>query len=84
MHFSLLVHFRFIIWRKANKIAIQLAITPDSELKIDDDVKIGFSMNFTYSTVPSSTPEKKDAQQRHALSSRVFITVGKIAAADAQ
>lgn len=35
-------------------------------------------MHFTYSTVPSSTPEKKDSQQRHALSARIYINAGKI------
>ncbi|KAG5673323.1 hypothetical protein PVAND_003383 [Polypedilum vanderplanki] len=68
---------KFILWRKANKIAIQLSITPNGELKVNDDVKIGFSMNFTYSSVPSSTPEKKETQ-RYALCARIYINAGKI------
>jgi dynactin-4 len=70
---------KFIIWRKANKVAIQLNIQPEADLKLGDEVKIGFTMNFTYSSVPSSTPEKKDfQQQRHALSARIYINAGKI------
>lgn len=70
--------FRFVLWRRANKIAIRLNLQPDENLKVGDDVKIGFNMNFTYSTIPSSTPDKKEAQQRHALSVRVYINAGKI------
>lgn len=45
-----------------------------------DEVKVGFTMHFTYSTVhTSSTPEKKDSQQRHALSARVYFNAGNVA-----
>ena len=35
-------------------------------------------MHYTYSTVPSTTAERKDSQQRHALNARVYLNVGKI------
>jgi hypothetical protein len=68
------------LWRKANKVAINLTLTPSESLKVGDEVKIGFAMHFTYSTAhTSSTPEKKDSQQRHALSARVYITAENVA-----
>lgn len=68
---------KFVIWRKANKIAVQLSITPN-DMKVNDEVIIGFTMHFTYSTVPSTTAERKDSQQRHALNARVYINAGKV------
>ncbi|KAL7016620.1 hypothetical protein ACKWTF_010073 [Chironomus riparius] len=68
---------KFVIWRKANKIAIELSITPN-DLKVNDEVIVGFTMHYTYSTVPSTTAEKKDSQQRHALNARVYLNVGNI------
>lgn len=65
-----------MIWRRSNKVAIKLSITPDSNLKAGDDVIVGFSMQFTYVNTVSS-PDKKEPQ-KHALTSRVFITAGKI------
>lgn len=69
-----------MIWRRSNKIAIKLIATPNDDLKPDDDVIIGFSMQYTYvntvSNVASAT-DKKDPQ-KHALTSRVYVNVGKI------
>lgn len=44
-------------------------------MKANDEVIIGFTMHFTYST---ATVERKDSQQRHALNARVYINAGKI------
>lgn len=57
-----------------------MILTPDIKLMSGDEVKVGFTMHFTYSTVhTSSTPEKKDSQQRHALSARVYFNAGNVA-----
>lgn len=74
-------YFSFIVWRKANKVAVNVNVAPDPNLKPGDDVVFGFTMQFTYSQVQTSTPEKDSQQpQRHALSVRVYINAGKIAA----
>lgn len=84
-NYDFFFNFRFILWRKANKVAINLSLTPDGKLMSGDEVKVGFTMHFTYSTVhasSSSTPEKvllKDSQQRHALSARVYFNAGIVA-----
>lgn len=78
-HKGLIVFFlfyRFVIWRRSNKVAIKLSITPDSNLKAGDEVIVGFSMQFTYVNTVSNSPDKKD--KKHALTSRVFVTAGKI------
>jgi hypothetical protein len=54
-----------------------LSITPN-DLKVNDEVIVGFTMHYTYSTVPSTTAERKDSQQRHALNARVYLNVGNI------
>lgn len=71
---------RFIIWRKANKVLMRLNVTPSSDLKVDEDVITGFTMQFTYSNAHTSTPEKDSQPHRHALSVRVYVNAGKIAA----
>ncbi|CRK88090.1 CLUMA_CG001875, isoform A [Clunio marinus] len=69
---------RFIIWRKANKVEIKLNVIPCDGLKKDDDIITGFTMQFTYSNVHTSTPEKESQGLRHALNVRVYINPGKI------
>jgi dynactin 4 len=72
----------FIIFRKANKVAIKLNVTADADLKPNDEVVTGFTMQFTYSnnSAHTSTPEKDSQVARHALSVRVYVNAGKIAA----
>lgn len=72
--------FSFIISRKANKVSIRINVTPSDDLKADDEVITGFTMQFTYSNVHTSTPEKDSQSSRQALSVRVYVNAGKIAA----
>ncbi len=65
-----------MVWRKANKVAIRILITPDKDLPANSDVFVGFNMQYTY---VNATPDKKDPQ-KHALTSRIYINAGKIAA----
>lgn len=53
---------------------------PNADLAANDDVLTGFSMNFTYNSINSSTPEKHSQTQRNALTVRVYINAGKIGA----
>lgn len=57
-----------------------MSVVPDSDLKANDDVLIGFTMQFTHNNAPASTPEKDSQPQRRALSVRAYVNAGKIAA----
>ncbi|XP_055632676.1 dynactin subunit 4 [Toxorhynchites rutilus septentrionalis] len=69
---------KFIVWRKANQIAIKLAVQPRDGCQPDDDIFIGFSLQYTYvNTVveKSGTPTKGPLMQ--ALTTRVYIKLPK-------
>lgn len=68
---------KFVVWRRANKVVIELTVCPLEECKVNSDVTVGFSMQFTYVNTVTSTPDKKEPQM-HALTSRVYINLGKI------
>ncbi|XP_031629358.1 dynactin subunit 4 [Contarinia nasturtii] len=75
---------KFILWRKANKVAIDLNVRPQTNLlKVGDDVVAGFTMQYTYvntvvgSTAASST-SSSDKKERHALSVRVYVRLGQV------
>lgn len=70
---------KFITWRKSNKVTIKMNFIPDEALKPGDDVTLGFLMQYTYVNTVTNTPEKKEPQ-KHALTSKVYIKVGKIEA----
>jgi hypothetical protein len=59
---------------------MKLNATPDTGLKSGDEVVTGFTMQFTYSSAHTSTPEKDSQPQRHALSVRVYLNAGKVEA----
>lgn len=78
---------KFILWRKANKVAIELNVKPRTDLlKVGDDVVAGFTMQYTYvNTVVGSTATggalsalAGDKKERHALSVRVYVRLGKV------
>ncbi|XP_055586514.1 dynactin subunit 4 [Uranotaenia lowii] len=70
---------KFIIWRKANHVAMKLAVQPTAECTSEEDIVIGFSLQYTYvNTVveKSSTPTK--SPQRQALTTRIYLNLGKM------
>lgn len=70
---------KFIIWRKANQVAMKLAVQPNEDCNPEDDIIIGFSLQYTYvNTVveKSSTPTK--GPQKQALTTRVYVKLGKL------
>lgn len=84
-YFKLFSLYRFIIWRKANQIAMKLAVQPREGCNPDEEIVIGFSLQYTYvNTVveKSSTPTK--GPQKQALTSRVYIKLGKLSGNDAE
>lgn len=64
--------FRFIIWRKHNKLSLKFFTTPNADLKSGDEVIIGLTLKYTY--VNTVFPEK----MKHELFAKVFVTAGKI------
>lgn len=54
-----------------------MIVTPNEDLSFDDDVIIGFSMQYTYVNTVTNAAERSDPQ-KHALSTRIYINVGKI------
>lgn len=75
---------RFILWRKANKVAIELNVKPQTDLlKVGDDIVAGFTMQYTYvNTVVGNTSAaggaSGDKKEKHALSVRVYARLGKV------
>lgn len=79
--------FKFISWRRANKVAIDLNVKLQSDLlKVGDDVVAGFSMQYTYvNTIvgsaavsgATSTPIG-DKKEQHPLNVRIYVRLGKV------
>ncbi|XP_058445255.1 dynactin subunit 4 [Malaya genurostris] len=72
---------RFIIWRKANQVALKLAVQPNEGCVAGEEICIGFSLQYTYvNTVSdkSNTPTK--GPQKQALTTRIYIKLGKLIA----
>lgn len=80
----------FIVWRKSNKVAIELTAKPDVDsLKIGDEVFAGFTMEYSYvntvvgntttvsTTAVAGSSDKKEPQ-KHTLSSRVYVKLGSV------
>lgn len=76
---------KFISWRRANKVAINLTVRPDTNLlKVGDEVVAGFTMQYTYtntvvgSNATASTQTSGDKKEKHALSIRVYVRLGQV------
>uniref|UniRef100_A0A182VSQ4 Dynactin subunit 4 n=1 Tax=Anopheles minimus TaxID=112268 RepID=A0A182VSQ4_9DIPT len=87
---------KFIVWRKANHVIIRLGVQPKPGASSDEDVVVGFSLQYTYfntvaekSVAPSpstaattlSGPNKE--QKGHALNTRIYVNLGKLRSANA-
>lgn len=80
---------KFISWRRANKVAIDLNVKPKTDLlKVGDDIVAGFTMQYTYvNTIVGSVSAASgtstpiiggDKKEKHALSVRIYVKLGKI------
>lgn len=67
---------RFVMWRRSNKVAIELTINP-LDAKSGDDVIVGLRIGHNYMNTFPNTTDKKDPQE-HSLVSRVYLKVGTI------
>lgn len=78
-----LFFLRFIIKRKSNKVFIKLNIVPDSDLKSDEEVVAGFTLQFTYVSNQSASRMADESLteasiREHALSVRTYVDAGKV------
>lgn len=87
----LVFFFRFIVWRKANHVVIRLGVQPKPDVQPDEDVVVGFTLQYTYfntvadksvgSAAATSTPSLSGTskeQKWHALNTRIYINLGKL------
>lgn len=77
MEYHLHFLFRLVKWRKSNKAFIKLAVSPAADLKIDDEVICGFTMQHIYTNVIPATVENKQPQ-KYDHKVRVFLRLGTI------
>jgi dynactin-4 len=75
---------KFITLRKANYVTIKLPVQPMADVKVGDDVYVGFSMQYTYTSVAASMGEKATNVSTPtgapvALTTRVYVNIGKLA-----
>ncbi|XP_037026479.1 dynactin subunit 4 [Bradysia coprophila] len=68
---------KFVVWRRSNKVAVELTVNP-LDCKSGDEVVVGFSMQYTYVNTATSGAVDKKEPQTHALTSRVYLRIGKI------
>lgn len=79
---------KFIVWRRSNKVVIQLMVNPHVDsMQAGDEVVVGFTMQYTYvNTVASNVAAVAGAtasstageKERHALNARVYIRLGPV------
>lgn len=67
---------RFVVWRRSNKVAIELTVHP-LDGRPGDDVLVGFCIGHNYKNTFPNTTDKKEPQE-HELTSRVYLKVGTI------
>nr|CAD7446585.1 unnamed protein product [Timema bartmani] len=67
---------KVVVWRKANKAAVKLAVQPHGTLSQDGvDVRTGFMLKYSY--VNTITTLEQKTPQRVELQARVYLNVGK-------
>lgn len=67
---------RFVMWRRSNKVAIEITVHP-LDGRPGDDVVVGFRIEHNYTNTFPNTTDKKEPQE-HSLTSRVYLKVGTI------
>ncbi|XP_053678465.1 dynactin subunit 4 [Anopheles nili] len=82
---------KFIVWRKANHVAIRLGIETKPDVPAGEDIVVGFSLQYTYvntvvdksvasssTAVSSSSSGAGKEQKRQALTTRIYLNLGKL------
>lgn len=77
---------KFIVWRKSNRVIIELMVSPISEYQkqlasANGDVVAGFTMQYTYvNTVASATATEGSSadKEKHVLNVSVYTRLGRV------
>ncbi|XP_050076660.1 dynactin subunit 4 [Anopheles maculipalpis] len=82
---------KFVVWAKANHVVIRLGVQVKPDVSIVEDIVVGFSLQYTYfntvadksvapvsSTVPTAQTGSNKDQKWHALSTRIYVNLGKL------
>ncbi len=64
-----------IVWRKGNKLVAKFSVTPDTDVKEDEEVKIGFVMRYSYHDKSISPLEQKAGKDVN-IDVRHFLKIG--------
>lgn len=68
---------RVVVWRKGNKAAVKLMLTPDKELSVGDKVLCGFTLCYGYvNTMVTVEPARVDLQVR------IYLALGNVVGDD--
>lgn len=73
---------KFIVWRKSNRLIIELIVNPITDLiKSNDDIVVGFTMQYTYVNTVASTAAAEGStgdKEKHVLSVNVYARLGPV------
>lgn len=68
--------FRFVVWRKANKVVLRMNLTPHSDISEGSVITAGFVLQHGYvntiATLENKQPQKID------LKTQLLLTVGRV------
>lgn len=67
---------KLVVWRKSNKVAIKLKVTPMSELQNGEKVNVGFTLRHIYVNTITTAENKEPQKCEHDI--KVFISLGNI------
>ncbi|XP_066140454.1 dynactin subunit 4 [Euwallacea fornicatus] len=68
-----------VVWRKSNKALVKLQVTPGVDLKENDEVMCGFTMEHIFTNIIAATFENKQQPPKMNHRVRVFFNLGKVA-----
>lgn len=68
-----------VMWRKSNKIALKVSVTPQEGLQQDTEITVGCKLQYTYTNTVAhhSIPHNRQPQE-HTLGVSVYLNIGKI------
>ncbi|PSN52092.1 hypothetical protein C0J52_03897 [Blattella germanica] len=67
---------KIVVWRKANKAAVKMAVIPQKSASDNGEVLIGFVMQYSYINTMATLEQKEP--QKVDLKVKVFLNIGKV------
>lgn len=67
---------KLVVWRKSNKVALKLKITPDANLQNGEKVVVGFTLKHIYVNTITTAENKEPQKCEHNI--KAFLTLGNI------